>query len=771
MKNSSLFKSSFAVMLVLTLLLLLTPVTMAEDRSNHFAVEVISSDNLGDGVLGDADAVIGKPATWCESPAIGGFPGGPFRVKLVEAAYNTDLEGNPVLAQIQDGGHITVKFAGKVHNNPANPYGIDFIIYSNTFFTGVGYVDDNTDMNDYIITGGGFNDAEQGIVSVSQDGETWYAFDDGPSSKADLFPTQAFQWDAEQAKWTDEKMDFTKAVNPALTVDDFIGESAADAIALYDGAGGGTGFDLDDVDLEWIQYVKVEATGNKTEVDAFAAVSFLDEDPEEVISIDLRATGRAGDIFNKKDLEIPGGEVTVNGFTLDRHTAMGALAYYCLENGINIEITAGDWGRYVYQIGDDPGDQDSWMYYVDQSSPWVGADQYELSEEEAVHFVNFNLNLYSLSMSLEPETIEPGEIVTATVLYKDGDGKAVPAEDAEIYYTDELDDWGSPVAGTRLEDVNTDHQGKASFNWEDEGTYYFYAQWQDKSSQFQWPVATLVCVEPPFPDVTSKIYWQHADGSLKAWHMDGSEQISTSPLTPASIDPAWLAKAVVDSDGDAHSDIYFYNQSAGLVKVWLMEGLEKVGTVEINNPAAHRDDIDPVWDMMAVYDLNGSGEPDIIWQRDDGVLAVWLMQDQEAVATGRLYNRYPDEPYVSPDWRIGAILDLLGDDEAEVIWHAVGGEHEDQLAYWKLELEDEDAFKRSASARLINRPPDDPGIIPIWSLRASVDLFNDGKQELLFQRNDGELAYWTLDGLRRDDSGRLEPRSIDLEWTLVGAGN
>jgi len=218
----------------------------------------------------------------------------------------------------------------------------------------------------------------------------------------------------------------------------------------------------------------------------------------ETVTVDLRASGIAGDIFDEEDLEIPAGEVTVDDFTLNKHTAMGALAYYCKQYSINIEITEGDWGRYVYQIGDDSDDEDSWVYYVDQSSPLVGADQYELSEGEAVHFVNFNLSLYSLSMSIEPESIAPGDNVTTTVVYIDGDGKENPAEGAEIYYTNELDDFGSPVAGSLLEDVNTDDEGKASFTWDDEGAYYFYAQWDVKSSQYQWPVVSLDCFRNHF---------------------------------------------------------------------------------------------------------------------------------------------------------------------------------------------------------------------------------------------------------------------------------
>ncbi len=275
--------------------------------------------------------------------------------------------------------------------------------------------------------------------------------------------------------------------------------------------------------------------------------------------------------------------------------------------------------------------------------------------------------------------------------------------------------------------------------------------------------------------ITANLYWQHDDGRLKVWHMEGHEQIGSSVINSASVDPAWQVKAVVDSDGDGHSDIYFYNQSEGLVKVWLMEGLEKVGKVEINNPAAHRDDIDPVWDMMTVYDLDSSGEPDIIWQalegENEGDMAVWQMDDHKAYNTGRIHN-HPGEYWVDPAWEIGAVFDLLGDGEPEIIWQAVGGDHEDDLAYWKVDMEE--PFTRVKSDRIYNRPGD-PSFDADWQLNASVDLFGDVIEEFIFHHVNDDLAYWQLDvddpeNVIRKDSGRLNPDSMEAPgWLLVGA--
>ena len=77
-----------------------------------------------------------------------------------------------------------VKFDHQVENDADNPYGIDFLVFGNSFYTGSGSVSDDTNMNEYLLSGGStFNGAgyfEDVLVSVSQDGETWYTYSEGP---------------------------------------------------------------------------------------------------------------------------------------------------------------------------------------------------------------------------------------------------------------------------------------------------------------------------------------------------------------------------------------------------------------------------------------------------------------------------------------------------------------------------------------------------------------------------------------------------------------
>jgi len=237
--------------------------------ASPFATEVVvsSSDLTGTSTYNDPHAVLGKPATTAA--------GGNMRVKLVEPAYSVGPDKEKLITTLNQGSSIVVKFDHDVANDPNNPYGIDFLVFGNAFFVGQGTVSDSTNMNTYMLTTGGF--FENTKVSVSQDGTTWYTYDNGPYADS-MFPTQAYQWDSVNQVWTDTEMDFTKPVNPALTLSDFEGKSAAAAIAKYNGSGGGTGFDLDNAKpggLPWIRYIKVEGLPGFSggEIDAFADVS------------------------------------------------------------------------------------------------------------------------------------------------------------------------------------------------------------------------------------------------------------------------------------------------------------------------------------------------------------------------------------------------------------------------------------------------------------------------------------------------------------------
>lgn len=253
---------------------------------NDFAIEVVSSKGLaGTGLYDDPQSVLGKPTTWIYDY----WEELTYACSLAFAAYETDPNDNKLITTIADGAEIVVKFSHKVADDPGNPHGIDFTVFGNTFFEGDDWVYPDTNMETHYFTNPASVNAEQVMVSVAQGPNgPWFPFANGPYGDT-AFPTNAFAWDRDANNWGEE-LNWLKPVDPNLSLSAFDGLSAADAIDLYDGSAGGTGFDLKDLapgdyealtadpntDQKWIQYIKVEFLPDSPydgEIDGFADVA------------------------------------------------------------------------------------------------------------------------------------------------------------------------------------------------------------------------------------------------------------------------------------------------------------------------------------------------------------------------------------------------------------------------------------------------------------------------------------------------------------------
>ena len=172
----------------------------------------------------------------------------------------------------EEPGFVTIKFDHDVIDDPKNPFGVDFIVFGNSFAVkqGTSYVTLGGDPATVRLTGQG--SAEGALVEVSQDGETWYAFEYGPYAD-DAMPTLGYLYDPEHpdpglfggnAYWG-LPAHATRPVKPSVGFDDFAGLTLAQACQAYNGSAGGTGYDLSELwDLpenadgrKWIRYVRI----------------------------------------------------------------------------------------------------------------------------------------------------------------------------------------------------------------------------------------------------------------------------------------------------------------------------------------------------------------------------------------------------------------------------------------------------------------------------------------------------------------------------------
>jgi hypothetical protein len=167
------------------------------------------------------------------------------------------------IVSIGAGGSLTLQFNAPILNNPADPYGIDMMIFGNSFF-----VVSSGSGSSAITSGAIFTSTVSTRVEVSADGSTWFTLDPGLAPNVGTyFPT-------------DGMGNPFVPVNPALTSADFNGMNLSGIRSLYGGSAGGAGFDLswardsngNSVDLQGASFLRIDVLSGRTQIDAVSVV-------------------------------------------------------------------------------------------------------------------------------------------------------------------------------------------------------------------------------------------------------------------------------------------------------------------------------------------------------------------------------------------------------------------------------------------------------------------------------------------------------------------
>ena len=221
---------------------------------------IASSVSTTDSDFNDVNNVLGRPTMY-----MAGQWGGPV------SPYNAAWKPGELLTLDGEEDYVTIEFDHDVVDDPANPFGIDFIVFGNAFGTGSTeeYYTQATDPANVTFTGNGA--AESAYVEVSQDGLTWYPFEDGPYGD-DFAPTLGFVYDALKPdtkifsgnQWWGKMTDACYPVDPSISWLDFDGLTLAEVARRYNGSAGGTGYDIGSLALpvnsqgrKWFRYVRI----------------------------------------------------------------------------------------------------------------------------------------------------------------------------------------------------------------------------------------------------------------------------------------------------------------------------------------------------------------------------------------------------------------------------------------------------------------------------------------------------------------------------------
>jgi len=225
--------------------------------TNPWADSVVSFDEGVGGTEGYnlPEVSLGEPSRFTGE---GIWPG-------VVSPFNAPWVADEIVS-IGAGGSLVVAFGEPVQNDPANPWGVDFLIFGNT-----GCIDNSYPNG---VVGGIFSD-DGGLVEVSQDGISWHVIS---TELADgLWPTRGYldsqPYDAVEGS---ALSNFTLPVDPRLSLEDVMNLDNTGLMELYKDSGGGTPIDIAETGLESIAFVRIsvdESSKLTPEIDGFSDVA------------------------------------------------------------------------------------------------------------------------------------------------------------------------------------------------------------------------------------------------------------------------------------------------------------------------------------------------------------------------------------------------------------------------------------------------------------------------------------------------------------------
>lgn len=147
-------------------------------------------------------------------------------------------------------------------------------------------------------------------------------------------------------------------------------------------------------------------------------------------------------------------------------------------------------------------------------------------------------------------------------------------------------------------------------------------------------------------DGSTDIVWRHANGGLAAWFLLNNSVIQTGFLSiPVIGDRGWRLAGVGDTDGDKRADLVWQHTN-GSLGIWFMNGMQVRSTNFLGIPRVS--DVD--WQIAAVGDIDSDQRADLVWRHRDGWIATWLLRGTAVTST--LF--FSVDRVADPAWRIAA---------------------------------------------------------------------------------------------------------------------
>jgi hypothetical protein len=213
-----------------------------------------------------------------------------------------------------------------------------------------------------------------------------------------------------------------------------------------------------------------------------------------------------------------------------------------------------------------------------------------------------------------------------------------------------------------------------------------------------------------------------------------------------------------DFNGDGRDDILWRSTSGNLTN-WLAQ---PGGGFVSNDANAWLSGLPPgVLPILGTGDFNGDNRDDVLWRIADESVSI-----SNGMENGGLSH---DDPMLgAPDltnWFVAGIGDFNGDGRDDVLWRHVGGAVTNWLAHSGFGSDWQYAFAGN-DANAWNIVPTN------WTVVGVGDFNGDGRDDVLWRRDDGALTNW----LGQENGGFVSNdanawHDIPTNWRVITTGD
>ncbi len=283
-------------------------------------------------------------------------------------------------------------------------------------------------------------------------------------------------------------------------------------------------------------------------------------------------------------------------------------------------------------------------------------------------------------------------------------------------------------------------------------------------------------------DTTSDVLFRDTSGNVAMWEMTlGTGAIKQSNLV-GTVPLPWSIVAQRDFAGNGYSAI-LWRDTSGDLGMWQMKGPAIQGITSYGP-------VPTSFQVVGTGEYNADGMGDILWQDSQGNLSISFMNGPQITSTqsigqlpsgwviaqtdrrgavflrnttngdvavwvlkGATIVRAVDLGSVPLSWTIAGIGDFDGNGSSDILWTDTTGD----VAIWLMETNPNLVQVLSAASLGTVSPSR-------WSIAHTGDYSGDGKADILWIDNTGNVAAWFMNGTTVSSS--VTYGNIGTSWTI-----